>query len=63
MRSGPTAHSLRSRIVGSLLNAAPNTYAWRTVATLIRPGFEADQWVGNARVTTPEYEKNHLSRR
>jgi len=33
------------------------------VATLIRPGFEADQWVGNACVTTPEYEKDHLSRR
>jgi hypothetical protein len=26
-------------------------YAWRTVATLSEPGFEADQWIGNACLT------------
>ncbi len=26
-------------------------YAWRTVATLSEPGFEADKWIGNACVT------------
>ncbi|MFB9884641.1 GDSL-type esterase/lipase family protein [Planobispora siamensis] len=26
-------------------------YAWRTVATLAEPGFDADQWIGNACLT------------
>lgn len=30
---------------------AAQGYAWRTVATLVEPGFDADRWVGNACVT------------
>ncbi|HEY0498944.1 MAG TPA: hypothetical protein VGD48_24595, partial [Kutzneria sp.] len=26
-------------------------YAWRTAATLIKPGFDTDSWIGNACVT------------
>jgi hypothetical protein len=34
-----------------LVADAAQGYAWRTVATLSEPGFEADQWIGNACVT------------
>ncbi|GGU20200.1 SGNH/GDSL hydrolase family protein [Lentzea flava] len=30
---------------------ASDGYAWRTVTSLVEPGFEADQWIGNACAT------------
>ncbi|BCB89670.1 GDSL-type esterase/lipase family protein [Phytohabitans suffuscus] len=34
-----------------LVADARDGYAWRTAATLVEPGFDADQWVGNACAT------------
>ncbi|MCW6006751.1 transglycosylase SLT domain-containing protein [Micromonospora sp. CPCC 205371] len=34
-----------------LVADARDGYAWRTAATLFEPGFDADQWIGNACVT------------
>ncbi|WP_052745007.1 GDSL-type esterase/lipase family protein [Micromonospora sp. HK10] len=34
-----------------LTASARDGYSWRTVTTLAEPGFEADQWIGNACVT------------
>jgi len=34
-----------------LAAAAKDAYQWHTVATLTEPGFDADQWIGNACVT------------
>jgi hypothetical protein len=34
-----------------MVATAASGYAWRTAATLSEPGFDADQWIGNACVT------------
>jgi hypothetical protein len=34
-----------------LVAEASDAYGWRTVATLVEPGFDTDRWIGNACVT------------